>query len=154
MSFYHYINNFRLVFDDFEVKEDKSTINILPYLFTPSERLYSFPPSGIIEQSEIEHYLTILFKGKVIGFYKIIDLSFENKIELHGSFAKSNTFLVKSYILLTIAFINKIVNDWPDQTITSIANENNHKVIKFLNYLNFVKYDSNNSYINFYLKKN
>jgi len=140
------IANFILAHDDFEVIKSKD-LNKLPSIFNKTERLFSFPPDGNICRSDIEHYLDIHYKNKLIGFYKIIDLSFENVLELHGSFSKPESFLVRSYFDLTKKFVAKVRLQWPDRSITTVIRKDNSKVKSFLNFLGFVQTSFDENYV-------
>ena len=140
------IANFILAHNDFEVIKSKD-LNKLPSIFNKTERLFSFPPDGNICRSDIEHYLDINYKNKLIGFYKIIDLSFENVLELHGSFSKPESFLVRSYFDLTKKFVAKVRLQWPDRSITTVIRKDNSKVKSFLNFLGFVQTSFDENYV-------
>lgn len=131
-----YINNFILNKNCFKVSVSNQ-VTMLPELFNFSEKKLSFPPDGVLINSEIEHYLDIRFENKLVGFYKITDLCFDNTIELHGSFAKADSFLIRGYFELTKLFVLKVSNDWPKFTIKSMVNKSHFKVQNFLEYLNF-----------------
>lgn len=142
------IANFILAHNDFEVIKSKD-LNKLPSIFNKTDRLFSFPPDGNICRSDIEHYLDINYKNELVGFYKIIDLRFENVIELHGSFSKPESFLVRSYFNLTEKFIFKVRSAWPDHSIKSVIHKDNSKVMSFLSFLNFVETSDNGAYVEY-----
>ena len=131
-----YISNFILRNNSFEVSATNE-VKALPELFNFLNKKRSFPPDGVLINSEIEHYLDIRFENKLVGFYKITDLHFEQTIELHGSFAKTDTFLIRGYFELTKLFILKVSNDWPQFAIKSMVNKSHYKVQNFLQFLNF-----------------
>lgn len=141
-----FIDSFFLTHNDFEVIKSKD-INSLPSIFNKTDRILSFPPDGNICRSDIEHYLDIHYKNQLIGFFKIIDLSFENVLELHGSFSKPESFLVRSYFDLTKKFVAKVRLQWPDHSITSVIRKDNVKVKSFLNFLGFVETSFEENYI-------
>ena len=145
-----YIDNFTLNKGNFNVSVSNQ-LAILPELFNHKDRKLSFPPYGIIDDSEIEYYLDIKFENKLVGFYKITYLFFENTLELHGSFAKSDSFLVRGYYELTKLFVLRVSNDWPKFKIKSMANKRNLRVQNFLEYLNFKKEKTEGNYIVFRL---
>ena len=141
-----FIDSFFLTHNDFEVIKSKDISN-LPSIFNKTDRILSFPPDGNICRSDIEHYLDIHYKNKLIGFYKIIDLSFENVLELHGSFSKPESFLVRSYFDLTKKFVAKVRLQWPDRSITTVIRKDNSKVKSFLNFLGFVQTSFDENYV-------
>ena len=143
-----FIDSFFLSHNDFEVIKSKDISN-LPSIFYKTDRILSFPPDGNICRSDIEHYLDINYKNQLIGFFKIIDLSFENVIELHGSFSKPESFLVRSYFNLTKKFILKVRSEWPDHVIKSVIHKDNSKVKSFLSFLNFVETSDNEPYVEY-----
>ena len=114
--------------------------------FTNEDNLKSFPPNGILEATELDSFYYIYHKNSVVGFYRITDLFFNNEIELHGSFNKYETFLVKSYFELTELFVNSIQNIYPNSIVRSSLHKDNKKAIMFLKYLGFdlVELDANN----------
>jgi hypothetical protein len=69
--------------------------------FTIEDNLKSFPPYGKLEATELDYFYYIYLNESVIGFYRITDLYFKGIIELHGSFSRHDTFLIKSYFELT-----------------------------------------------------
>lgn len=145
-----YIDNFVLNKANFKVSVCNQ-LEILPELFNHKDRKISFPPNGVIHDSEIEYYLDIKFENRLVGFYKITYLYFDNTLELHGSFAKSDTFLVRRYCELTRLFVSKVSIDWPKFKIKSMVNKRNLRVQNFLEYLNFKKEKNEGNYILFRL---
>ena len=105
--------------------------------FTKEDNFKSFPPDGILKASELDYFYYIFFKEKIIGFYRITDLFFEGSVELHGSFNKYDTFLIKSYFELTKKFIENISFVVPNKRILSSVHVNNKRAITFLHYLKF-----------------
>jgi hypothetical protein len=140
------IDDFILAHNDFVVIKSKD-LNKLPSIFNKADRLFSFPPNGNIARSEIEHYLDINYKNELVGFYKIIDLRFEHVIELHGSFSKPESFLVRSYFDLTKKFVAKVRLQWPGHSITSVIHKDNIKVKSFLSFLDFVETSFDENYV-------
>ncbi len=106
--------------------------------FSNEDNLKSFPPHGILEATELDYFLLIYLNDSVVGFYRITDLYFKGIIELHGSFSRHETFLIKSYFELTKLFVTQIFNLFPSKKIQTTVQNKNKSVIKFLNYLNFI----------------
>lgn len=119
--------------------------------FTTEENLKSFPPEGKLEATELDYFYYIMHKSSVVGFYRITDLYFNGVIELHSSFSKSNTFLIKSYFELTRIFISQIFILFPEKKIQTTVKKTNKNVIKFLFYLGFsyVSKDDNKDFLLF-----
>lgn len=107
--------------------------------FSTENNLKSFPPDGKLKASDLDYFFYIMHHEKVVGFYRVTDLYFKGSIELHGSFCKQNTFLIKSYFELTKVFVSSIFKTFPNKQISTIVQLNNEGVIKFLNYLNFIR---------------
>jgi len=107
--------------------------------FSREDNLKSFPPDGKLNASELDHFYYIMHNETIVGFYRITDLFFKSTIELHGSFCKQNTFLIKSYFELTKAFVSNVFKAFPGIQISTIVQLNNKGVIKFLKYLNFIR---------------
>lgn len=107
--------------------------------FSKEDNLKSFPPDGKLEASELDYFYYIMYYETIVGFYRITDLFFKGNIELHGSFCKQNTFLIKSYFELTKVFVSNIFKAYPNKQILTIVQLNNKGVIKFLKYLNFIR---------------
>lgn len=148
------LKEYNCVFGKLSVAEHNGLLTDLSNLFTLSENFLNFPPDGNINKSEIEYFFSIRKSGKLLGFYKIIDLHFENKIELHGSFKSNTNFLIKHYFELTKIFVTDIQIKFPKRDITSIVSSSNLSVIRFLGYLNFKEQsvffsESNIKYINY-----
>lgn len=124
---------------------DNSILDLKKY-FTDEDLIKSFPPDGILEVSELDYFFYIKCDSEVVGFYRIIDLFFDEVLELHGSFNKYDTFLVKSYFELTKIFVSQVMEMFPNKKIISLANISNTRVQRFLIYLNFIKtgYEKNN----------
>jgi hypothetical protein len=123
-----------------------------PYKYFSSEdNLKSFPPNGKLKKTELDYFYYIYLNDNVVGFYRITDLYFSNKIELHGSFSLSNTFLIKSYFELTRLFVSQIFILFPAKKIQTVVNNSNKKVFRFLNYLNFIKIEGDENQKNYSL---
>lgn len=153
-----YLRTFSLKVNNFSAHYEKPDFEELKRIFTEEENKYNFPPDGKIIFSEIEYFLPIYFKNKLVGFYKVVDLHFEDEIELHGSFSLSQTFLIRDYFSFTKEFVSKIQHDFRDRKISSMTSFQNKKVLKFLEYLGFMAVEKNeenedNRYIKFILKK-
>lgn len=114
--------------------------------FSIQDNLKSFPPNGKLEATELDYFYYIYNKNSIVGFYRITDLFFNNEIELHGSFNKYETFLVKSYFELTGLFVKSIQNIFPKSIVSSSVHKDNKKAIMFLEYLGFefLELDVNN----------
>jgi hypothetical protein len=114
--------------------------------FTLDDNLKSFPPNGKLEATELDFFYYILHKNSVVGFYRVTDLFFNNEIELHGSFNKYRTFLVKSYFELTRIFVTSVQNIFQNSIVSSSVYKDNKKAIMFLEFLGFelVEFDINN----------
>ena len=76
---------------------------------------------------------------------------FKGIIELHGSFNKHDTFLIKSYFELTKMFVSQIFISFPTKIIQTTVQDTNKSVIKFLNYLNFINVGKDKNKKNFLL---
>jgi hypothetical protein len=107
--------------------------------FSNEDNLRSFPPDGKLKVSELDYFYYILYKESIVGFYRITDLFFKGSIELHGSFNKQNTFLIKSYFELTKIFVSNIFIVFPNKRILTMVQLTNKGVIGFLSYLNFIR---------------
>lgn len=130
------------------------SLHTLTQIFSHKENILNFPPDGIPSKTDIEHFLTIYKSEDICGFYRIIDLQFENKIELHGSFKSESNFLIKSYFELTEKFVSEVQDAFPEMKITSVVSASNKSVIKFLEFLKFEKQsefssESNTNYLNY-----
>lgn len=106
--------------------------------FTIEDNLKSFPPHGKLEATELDYFYYIYHSDSIVGFYRVTDLYFKGIIELHGSFSKHDTFLIKSYFELTKIFVSQIFILFPSKKIQTTVQNTNKSVIKFLNYLNFI----------------
>lgn len=130
---------------------DNEPIDIEKY-FSIEDNLKSFPPLGKLEATELDYFYYIYHNESVVGFYRITDLYFKGIIELHGSFNKHNTFLIKSYFELTRLFVYNVLNMFPNSVINSCVHSENTRAIVFLNYLGFefIEIDkSNNNFLIF-----
>jgi hypothetical protein len=130
------------------------SLSVLTQTFSHKENILNFPPDGIPSKTNIEHFLSINKSEKIYGFYRIIDLQFENKIELHGSFKSESNFLIKGYFELTKKFVSEVQDEFPEMKITSVVSASNKSVIKFLEFLKFEKQsdftsESNTNYLNY-----
>ncbi len=141
-----------------KVKHNELTINYcgknpvgIEEHFCNEDNVKSFPPNGKLNASELDYFYYIMHNETVIGFYRITDLYFNDVIELHGSFNKHNTFLIKSYFELTIKFVSTIIIMFPSKRILAIAQSNNIGVINFLKYLNFINIGLDKTKNNFLL---
>ena len=83
-----------------------------------------------------------------IGFFRAIDLHFESKMELHGSYGYKNNSHIKSYFVLSRLFIWEIVKRFPTRKITTVANKENKSAIHYIEWLGFVELKSNDDVIN------
>jgi len=149
------INTLKVQHNDLFIKYCKKNPTDIEKYFSFEDNLKSFPPNGIMEATELDSFYYIYHKNSVVGFYRITDLFFNNEIELHGSFNKYETFLVKSYFELTELFVNSIQNVYPNSIVSSSVHKDNKKAIMFLEYLGFelVEYDANNDkHLIFYFK--
>tara|TARA_Y100000589_G_C27120565_1_gene616250 strand:+ start:610 stop:1377 length:768 start_codon:yes stop_codon:yes gene_type:complete len=125
----------------------------LSSVFSEKDNKKNFPPDGNLLISDLDTFFLIKLKNEVVGFYRIINLDFEQKIELHGSFAKYNTFLIRSYYLLTKKFVEVVFSTFNNHKIESLVHRSNNEVIKFLDYLNFIKLNEDKQgYIRFIKK--
>jgi RimJ/RimL family protein N-acetyltransferase len=123
--------------------------------FSIEDNLKSFPPHGKLEKTELDFFFYILHNNAVVGFYRVTDLFFNNEIELHGSFNKYNTFLVKTYFELTRLFVTNIQNTFTNSVVNSTVHRENKKAIVFLEYLGFEFAELDKSNDNFLIfKKN
>jgi hypothetical protein len=147
-------DNFEKVLKSLKVQHNDLCINYcenypieIEKYFTLKDNLKSFPPNGKLEATELDFFYYILHKNSVVGFYRITNLFFNNEIELHGSFNKYNTFLVKSYFELTRKFVADIQNVFHNSTVSSSVHMDNKKAIMFLEFLGFelVELDTNNN---------
>jgi|GEM_PF-5277198 len=107
--------------------------------FSTEDNIKSFPPNGKLDLSELDYFFYIFHNNTVVGFYRITDLFFKDIIELHGSFNKHDTFLIRSYFELTRIFVSKIFALYPSKKIQTTVKSSNSSVIKFLKYLNFIR---------------
>ena len=149
------LNTLKVQHNDLFIKYcGKNPIDIENF-FSNEDNSKSFPPNGILEATELDYFYYIYHKNSIVGFYRITDLFFNNEIELHGSFNKYDTFLVKSYFELTGLFVNSIQNIYPNSLVSSSVHKDNKKAIMFLEYLGFelVESDANNDkYLIFHIK--
>jgi hypothetical protein len=107
--------------------------------FSVDDNLKSFPPNGKLEATELDYFYYIFHNNSVVGFYRVTDLFFKDIIELHGSFNKHDTFLIKSYFELTKLFVSTFFILFPTKKIQTTVHLSNTSVIKFLKYLNFIR---------------
>lgn len=149
-----FLTNYKCHHGNLSVENYNGSLLDLSNLFTKSENDLNFPPVGIIQNSEIEYFLSIKLSGELFGFYKIVNLDFNNEIELHGSFKSNTNFLIKYYFELTKIFVLDIQTKFPKKSITSNVSSSNLNVIRFLEYLDFKKQneilsESNKKYFNY-----
>lgn len=102
------------------------------------DAIRSFPPDGKLLVSELDTFYLIMLGDGPVGFYRIEDLFFDGQIELHGSFVKHDTFLIRAYFELTTLFVKTISKRFPYKTICTTVLKNNAAVRKFLTYLGFI----------------
>jgi len=114
--------------------------NDLTKYFSHEDNLKNFPPDGILNFTELDLFFLIKNNNDIVGFYRIIDLYFDNTVELHGGFNKYDSFLIRSYFELTKKFVQEVFKIYYKYKISSLVHISNKRVIKFLHYLNFIDY--------------
>lgn len=139
---------------------------------SPEDARRSFPPDGIPLVSELDTFFRITTTPgaavvgngvaadcqhgiHTVGFYRVEDLFFDGEIELHGSFAKHDSFLVRSYFNLTTLFVKSFVDRFPQKTICTTVLKENAPVRAFLRWLKFeetAELSDNNAYIRYELR--
>lgn len=123
-------------------------------LLTPDVKKKSFPPDGMPEITELDHFFSITRKGNFVGFFRVVDLHFYGEVQLHGSYNDETSFAIRSYFELGKIFIQAIKRLFPRKIISSTALRTNGPVLRFLDYLEFVRIgtlEENDNY--FYYRK-
>ena len=108
----------------------------------------SFSGNTYPEITKLDYYFLIKNEEEVIGFFRVIDLHFESKIELHGSYGYKNNSHIKSYFVLSKLFIWEIVKRFHKRKITTVANKENKNAIHYIKWLGFVEVKPNDDVIN------
>ena len=98
--------------------------------------------------TKLDYFFLIKHNEEFIGFFRVIDLHFESKMELHGSYGYKNNSHIKSYFVLSRLFIWEIVKRFPTRKITTVVNKENKNAIHYSEWLGFVELKSNDDVIN------
>jgi hypothetical protein len=116
-------------------------------IFVHEDNLKNFPPNGIFEPSDLDHFYYILLKDQVVGFYRVIDLFFSDTVELHGGFNKYESFIVRSYFELTKKFVSCILSSFPEKKICTVVHVEN---ISYLNFIRLKRSEESSNYVVYY----
>lgn len=117
--------------------------------FSHPVRMKSFPPDGVAEPNELECYFLIKRNSKVVGYYKAVDLFFENTIELHGSYDGPVNFLMKTYFFLSRKYVRSICDIFPDKKIKTVIRKDNEDILRLVYWLGFSEVGVSGDYICF-----
>lgn len=119
-----------------------TTPELLCKFFSPEVCRASFSGELQPDASELDYFYIIKHDQKVIGFFRTIDLFFDDIVEVHGSYGYPDLSYLVSYMALSRLYIAHMRRIFPSRRLITIVHNDNKSTLEFIKWLGF-KLESN-----------
>ena len=114
-----------------------TTPELLCKFFSPEVCRASFSGELQPDASELDYFYIIKHDQKVIGFFRTIDLFFDDIVEVHGSYGYSDMSYLVSYMALSRLYIAHMRRIFPSRRMITIVHNDNKSTLQFVKWLGF-----------------
>ena len=87
--------------------------------------------------SELDYFYIIRKGEDVIGFFRTIDLFFDDVIEVHGSYGYADLSYLTSYMALSRLYIAHMNRIFPSRRMMTLVRDDNKATLQFIKWLGF-----------------
>lgn len=105
--------------------------------FSPEVCRASFSGELRPDVSELDYFYIIRKGEDVIGFFRTIDLFFDDVIEVHGSYGYADLSYLTSYMALSRLYIAHMNRIFPSRRMMTLVRDDNKATLQFIKWLGF-----------------
>lgn len=114
-----------------------TTPELLCNFFSPEVCRASFSGELTPDVSELDYFYIIRHGEEVVGFFRTIDLFFDDIVEVHGSYGYPDMSHLISYMSLSRLYIAHMKRIFPSRRVITMVHNDNNATLQFIKWLGF-----------------